>query len=44
VVSKDAGPYAIVGGVPARFMKARSPPEQIHEHERIQGLQPAAGQ
>ena len=27
VVTKDVAPYAIVGGVPARFLKWRFPPE-----------------
>jgi len=45
VVTKDVAPYAMVGGVPARFLKWRFPPEIADrlirlawwdwEHERL---------
>lgn len=33
MVTKDVEPYAIVAGVPARFIKSRFTPDQIAEHE-----------
>jgi len=35
IVLKDVDPYSIVAGSPARLIKMRFSPEQIHEHERI---------
>jgi acetyltransferase-like isoleucine patch superfamily enzyme len=35
VVTKDVEPYSIVGGVPAKLIKKRFTPEQIHEHESL---------
>ena len=33
VVTKSVPPYSIVGGVPARVIKARFTPEQIEQHK-----------
>jgi acetyltransferase-like isoleucine patch superfamily enzyme len=35
MVTKDVEPYAIVAGVPARFIKWRFTPEEIVEHEAV---------
>jgi len=35
VVTKDVPPYAIVGGVPAKIIRYRFPPELIDELERL---------
>ena len=35
VVTKSTPPYSIVGGVPARVLKYRFPPDQIEKHEEI---------
>lgn len=34
VVKEDVPPYSVVGGVPAKLLRARFTPEQIEEHER----------
>jgi acetyltransferase-like isoleucine patch superfamily enzyme len=35
VVSRDVDPYSIVGGVPARLIRYRWSPKEIHEHELV---------
>lgn len=35
VVTKDVCPYGIVGGSPAKLLKMRFTPEEIHEHESL---------
>ena len=35
VMTKSCPPYSIVGGVPARVIKARFTPEQIRQHEAL---------
>lgn len=35
VVTKDVPPYAIVGGVPAKLIKYRFPPEMVDELLKI---------
>ena len=35
VVTKSCPPYSIIGGVPAKVLKMRFAPQQIHEHEKI---------
>jgi len=35
VVTKSCPPYSIIGGVPAKVIKARLQPKQIKEHERL---------
>ena len=35
VVTKNIPPYAIAGGLPAKVLKYRFPPEQITEHEQL---------
>ncbi len=44
VVTNSVPPYAIVGGNPARVIRMRFEPEQIHEHEQLLGLRPGAVQ
>ena len=33
VVTKSCPPYSIIGGVPAKVLKARFTPDEIKEHE-----------
>lgn len=38
VVTRSCPPYSIIGGVPARVLRARFSEEQIKEHERLLGM------
>lgn len=38
LVTKSCPPYSLVGGVPAKVLKARFTPEQIREHESLMGI------
>ena len=37
VVTRSCPPYSIIGGVPAKIIRARFTDEEIVEHERILG-------